>query len=878
MITHMDSELDSMIREMVEAINQAIDDANRNKTRYTAVQGQQHTISAGGSYYTFTLEDDWEPGANTSILIEVDPDDPGRDIPGTILSTLNARITLVTEIPLPHTSLARITLFEATVWLLEKLRAALIALLEKGETPAQMVAKTFGIIPCYEGRGQPKASIATFTPDLDQARAIAIGMESERLFVIGPPGTGKTSVEGVLAIEHLLADKTVLLAAHTNMALDTAMKRLKQYCEESGNGYLIQEHLIVRIGRTKELAGEAYQDITLQGIVDQHLGQLTGERDRLQQEQSDLADSITRLSRYLAPLKEQWMEQRQGFETRLVAAQQECEPLQARERQRLTDIAMRRAALAEERRAVQEKKQVAERAIQVWAAALPAQLEVQSACQQALDSKSGELVFLRSSSTTSRLVSRLRGVTEQSLSAEVKQCRTALDEAKRVVKTHEQQRNAASLAALQAQTQISALEQEEQQLRRAREQVTPYTRRIDTLTAQITADEQAMKRGDTELAEAEEELTRQQQAYQRVIGRLKAIEDEQRAIMSRVVTEAKLIGTTLTGLTTSPYLRDRVYDVSIIDEASMASLIVVLVAAAHATRHVAIIGDPNQLAPIIKLQDERQARLAAYWLGTELFSHLKLTLDDADAGTNQIVLLTQQSRMLPAIAAPVSQFIYGGRLKNRADPNRAPLQLAPHPSRPLLLVNTGDVDRGKGRDEEKVCQAKRPPRSSSKYNLYHVDCVVQLVQILLPQLSNPAPSGPQIGVITPYGAQKTRIQNALRERGLLHLVHVGTVHGFQSVEYPCIIFDTTEGYGVPVRQFTSNRWGRGGIPHGATRLINVAHSRARDKLIYIANVDYIRQEPYRREHLLTKFVNYAYEQGHIDSCELLGGVEDCDYR
>lgn len=223
---NMHPELEKTIQEMIEAINEAIDDANRNKTRYTAVRGLHHTSGAGGSYYTFVLQDDWEPGPNTSVLIEIDPDDPEHTIPGTILSTLNAQITLVTETPLPQAALTGITLLEATVWLLEKLRAALIALLERGETPAQMAAKTFGLLPSYEGTGQRSARIAGFIPDPDQERAIALGMESERLFLIGPPGTGKTSVESALAIEHLLADKTVLVAAYTNGALDNAMRRL----------------------------------------------------------------------------------------------------------------------------------------------------------------------------------------------------------------------------------------------------------------------------------------------------------------------------------------------------------------------------------------------------------------------------------------------------------------------------------------------------------------------------------------------------------------------------------------------------------------------------------------------------------------------------
>lgn len=100
--------------------------------------------------------------------------------------------------------------------------------LAQGETPAQMGAKTLGLSPAVEGRGRRQAQIATFLPNADQAKAIALGVESELLLVIGPPGTGKTATESALVLEHLLAGKTVLLAAYTNKTLDTAMKRIHE--------------------------------------------------------------------------------------------------------------------------------------------------------------------------------------------------------------------------------------------------------------------------------------------------------------------------------------------------------------------------------------------------------------------------------------------------------------------------------------------------------------------------------------------------------------------------------------------------------------------------------------------------------------------------
>jgi hypothetical protein len=49
------------------------------------------------------------------------------------------------------------------------------------------------------------------------------------------------------------------------------------------------------------------------------------------------------------------------------------------------------------------------------------------------------------------------------------------------------------------------------------------------------------------------------------------------------------------------------------------------------------------------------------------------------------------------------------------------------------------------------------------------------------------------------------------------------------------------------------------LTHLLTIPLTFTHSRAHDKLIYIANVYYIRQEPYRKNHILNQFVNYVYE-------------------
>jgi hypothetical protein len=872
MVRYLHPELVHHIGEMLAGIKEAIVEANRDAPRHTAVGGELQTTSVAGSTYRFTLaeNDDWEPGQNTSVEIPLDPADPQHTVMGTILSALNGRIVLVTEIPLPDRLLTRLTLIEATTWLLDKLREALVTIQQQGETPAQMGAKTFGLLPGHEGRGQPSVRIPSFAPNPEQLAAIALGMESERIILAGAPGTGKTATEAALIMEWLQAGKTVLLLAHTNRTLDSAMARLRDFCEQSGLAHFVRDQRMVRLGTPKDLVGDAYRELTLPGIVDQLLGRLPQERDHLQEVQRELESRRTRLEQALPERRSAWRKQREALQKKLTTPRQKRATLEAQEQSWRENRALRLANIPADRRTTQTDQETAQQALQDWTETLSALKEARDACQQALDRASEEEAAFRTHSAASRLLHRLRGITEESLARKVEECRAALLEAEQAVATHEQEHLAVTQAVERAGMRLTALEEEERHLRNEEQQETTQTPRIRELTAQIEEAERAVQQGDAEERAAEEEVEEMRHASRRITERLEEIAAEQRAVAPRVIAEAQLIGATLTALTTSPYLRDRLFDAVVIDEASMVSLVMMLVAVTHATRHVAVVGDPRQLAPIVNVKNEREAPRAVRWLGTDLFAYLQVRLADADAGRNQVVFLSRQSRMLPEIAAVVSRFFYDGRLQNHLDPDRVPLRLSPHPDWSLMLVNTGDQDRGKGKDEDKVCRARRPERGNtgSKFNDCHVECVVQLVQALQPQLLQRESGEPRICVIAPYGAQKTKIRQALQARHLLSAVQVGTVYSVQSVEYPCVIFDLVEGYDVRIGRFLSDYWGHKGVPTKATRLLNVGSSRASDKLIFVANADYIQQCDPRQRHLLTKLVTEVAARWSIDSREL----------
>src|SRR5260221_14348592 len=195
--------------------------------------------------------------------------------------------------------------------------------------------------------------------------------------------------------------------------------------------------------------------------------------------------------------------------------------------------------------------------------------------------------------------------------------------------------------------------------------------------------------------------------------------------------------------------------------------------------------------------------------------------------------------MDPDISIPVSTYIYQGRLKNRDRPGYVRPALGPVPEKAWLVVDTGD---------EPTCQFERPSNRRSKYNEDHIRCDLQVVQRLLdsmPELMHA--DHPRIGIITPYAPQARKIRATVSERGWDRYVRAGTIHAFQGREFLVVVLDLVEAppadkeESPTIPRFVSDVWGYRGIATPATRLINVAHSRARVKLIYLANVPYHHQ-------------------------------------
>ncbi len=278
-----------------------------------------------------------------------------------------------------------------------------------------------------------------------------------------------------------------------------------------------------------------------------------------------------------------------------------------------------------------------------------------------------------------------------------------------------------------------------------------------------------------------------------------------RGLEARIVAEARVVMCTLTNAYLSPLMADQRFDVLIAEEASMATLPPLFYAACLCRARVIVVGDPRQLPPIVQSDDDGVRRA----IGRNIFD----VAIAAPESSELVAMLGVQYRMHPAIGALVGRLFYGDRLHHAADPAtiEAIAARAPFSGQPLVVVDTC------GRT---TCQ--RSPKGSSRLNPGSAEITAALA------LEAVRGGTESVAIITPYTAHASEIRRLLAARGIAELVECSTIHRFQGRECDTVILDLVDA--APMRQSA--------LLADAPNLLNVSISRARGKLIIVADVAY----------------------------------------
>jgi hypothetical protein len=324
-----------------------------------------------------------------------------------------------------------------------------------------------------------------------------------------------------------------------------------------------------------------------------------------------------------------------------------------------------------------------------------------------------------------------------------------------------------------------------------------------------------------------------------------AITERKRALRNKepeVVASASLVLSTLTNSYFSPLMAEQRFDVLIVEEASMAVLPVLFYAACLGRRKTVIVGDPCQLPSIVQSNEDYVRKV----MGRNIF---EVAVAEPLASP-LVAMLDVQYRMHPLIGELVSDLFYAGRLKHGGDLAMRERIAArePHGGSPLVVLDTNG------------CTTCQPGSGGqSRINLITADVCVDLARRAM------RAGAESVAIITPYVDQARAIRARLKERagdtGDGPRIECSTVHRFQGQERDVVILDTVDAEPMKPGVLLSER----GAHSAALNLINVAISRARGKLIVVADVRYFERRA--AGSVVTKMVVRALAVGRR---EILG--------
>lgn len=301
---------------------------------------------------------------------------------------------------------------------------------------------------------------------------------------------------------------------------------------------------------------------------------------------------------------------------------------------------------------------------------------------------------------------------------------------------------------------------------------------------------------------------------------LKALEDQYATLEASVVSEAKVVVTTIWQAARCPSIHGRRFDSVLVDEASMASPPGVAFAASLAQKRVTLSGDPRQLAPIALATTP----VAKKWLRRDIFNIAGITANiEAGKPDPRLEVLEVQHRMHPEIRRIISEAFYGGRLRDgeRVESETTPIAaLSPLPGRAIAICDVGFL--------QPICYKEL--RGRSRFNALSALACIEVARESLV-------SGAQsISIVTPYDCQARLISMLVRDSNMQRQIAVASVHRFQGGQSDVVILNLPDDApqkqpGLPLQ---------GGIDSGGARLLNVGFSRARGKLVVVCNNSFIR--------------------------------------
>ncbi|KAM4889509.1 putative helicase senataxin [Sylvia borin] len=331
-----------------------------------------------------------------------------------------------------------------------------------------------------------------------------------------------------------------------------------------------------------------------------------------------------------------------------------------------------------------------------------------------------------------------------------------------------------------------------------------------------------------------DEIGRLAKERQQLASQLKAVRGHSQKVQADIILESDIICCTLStsggSLLESAFSRQGLdpFSCVIVDEAGQSCEVETLIPLIHRCNKLVLVGDPKQLPPTVKSVKAQQYGYDQS-LMARLQRHLEEQVQRNVLRSLPVVQLTVQYRMHPDICLFPSNYVYGRTLKTAKaiEENRCSSEW---PFQPYLIFDVAD-----GREE----------RDNDSYsNPREVKLVMELIRTIKEKRKDLGLR--RIGIITPYSAQKKKIQEQLDSVFKSNSPgEVDTVDAFQGREKDCIIVscvraNSSEGSTLAHVQANSTKGSIGFL--ASLQRLNVTITRARFSLFILGRLQTLMEQ------------------------------------
>ena len=330
---------------------------------------------------------------------------------------------------------------------------------------------------------------------------------------------------------------------------------------------------------------------------------------------------------------------------------------------------------------------------------------------------------------------------------------------------------------------------------------------------------------------------------------LLATQETLRTRVQNHARQARVIATS----TTQAYLpegpiSDGEWQIVAVDEATMVHPALCYYLGSLSQDVLLLAGDPRQLGPVAELQN-KMGDVERKWIADDIFEATGVSIGSSekrriDNEHPVLARITEQRRCAATIWDEISHLYPGVKCVRGRNEQGQTTSVEPLPSSPVTLVDTAGLGRA--------------PCRRNKHSWYNESSAELCVELATSMLGDTVDRS--IAIITPFRTQVALLKRLLRyERSVCkdyERIQVGTVHQFQGSAADIVIFDVVE---ADVRtSLTRILQGDMGL-----RLVNVAISRARDKLVVVANRSWHQEHTCRETNPLLWNLVLEYKASEV---------------